>query len=126
MRDEERFGAFLRKKREEHNITMLALAKALDVSGAYLSDVERGRRLPLNPERIRKAAEVLSFNKDEMNQMFDLAAISRGTVAQDILDYIKEHDYVSRALRLARTLGATESDWMDFVSTLKHKNATEV
>ena len=122
MKDEERFGVFLRKKREERSVTMLALSKQIGFSAAYLSDVEHGRRYPLSPEKIRKVAEVLSFSKEETTQMFDLAAISRGTIAQDILDYIKEHDYVVRALRIARDFDASEIDWLSFINRLENKN----
>lgn len=122
MRDEERFGAFLRKKREERSVTMRALSKELGFSAAYLSDVEHGRRYPLSPEKIRKTARILSCNKEETNQMFDLAAISRGTITQDILDYIKERDYVVRALRIARDLDASEVDWLSFINRLESKD----
>jgi transcriptional regulator with XRE-family HTH domain len=40
------FGAKLRQLREEQDISLRELAKRVGVSGAFLSDVELGRRFP--------------------------------------------------------------------------------
>jgi transcriptional regulator with XRE-family HTH domain len=54
------FGFLLRSIREEEGKSMSALARHLDVSPAYLSEVEQGRRAPLTRENIRKAAAFLN------------------------------------------------------------------
>lgn len=41
---------------------MGAVARHIDVSITFLSDVERGVRPPLSPERIRRAAEFMGSN----------------------------------------------------------------
>lgn len=58
----EAFGALLRSLRETQGARMSALARHLDVSPAYLSDVEQGRRAPLAREKIIKAATFLNVD----------------------------------------------------------------
>jgi transcriptional regulator with XRE-family HTH domain len=55
----EAFGSLLRSLREGQGKSMSALARHLDVSPAYLCEVEQGRRTPLTRENIRKAAAFL-------------------------------------------------------------------
>ena len=54
------FGEYLTAKREEKDITLRELARKLEVSAPFLSDVEKNRRAPLTQERLEKLAEVLS------------------------------------------------------------------
>ncbi len=95
MRPLNRFGELLRRRREEAKVSMGKLARHLTVSVPYLSDVERGRRTPLTPERITKAAEVLGANP---NELLAAAAESRGAFE---LDATKVSD---RARRVGATL----------------------
>lgn len=121
MRDEERFGTFLRDMRKERHVSIRSLANHLGISAAYLSDIEHGNRSPFSYKMMLDTAEFLLLSKEEEEQMFDEAAASRGEVAADVIDYIKMHDYVTFALREARRLGATKKDWMQFVSQIQRR-----
>jgi transcriptional regulator with XRE-family HTH domain len=69
------FGKVLRQLREEAKVSMGTLARHLEISVAYLSDVERGNRAPLTNERILNAAEFLHA---EAGPLLEVAAESRG------------------------------------------------
>lgn len=115
------FGEYLNAKREEKNITLRELARKLDVSAPFLSDVEKNRRAPLTPERLEKLAEVLTLTDQEKAEMYDLVGKQKGSVAPDLPEYIMERDYVSAALRTARDLNAGEAEWAKFVEDLKRR-----
>jgi transcriptional regulator with XRE-family HTH domain len=114
------FGEYLTAKREEKDITLRELARKLEVSAPFLSDVEKNRRAPLTQERLEKLAEVLSLSVEEKAEMYDIVGRQKGSVAPDLPEYIMERDYVSAALRTARDLDAGEAEWAKFVEDLKN------
>jgi transcriptional regulator with XRE-family HTH domain len=57
-----RFGKLLRKIRIEAGRSIGEVARHLGVSTVFVSDVERGVRAPLSPERIRQAAGFLGID----------------------------------------------------------------
>ena len=114
------FGEYLTAKREEKDITLRELARKLEVSAPFLSDVEKNRRAPLTQERLEKLAEVLSLSVEEKAEMYDIVGRQKGSVAPDLPEDIMERDYVSAALRTARDLDAGEAEWAKFVEDLKN------
>lgn len=115
------FGDFIAKKREERQITLREMARRLEVSAPFLSDVEKDRRNPFDSDRLEKTAGILELDKQERELMYDLAGKRRNSVAPDLPDYIMERDYVSAALRTARDLDAGEEEWLQFVEELKRR-----
>lgn len=69
------FGTLLRDLREQAGVGLGSLARALDISAPYLSDVERGYRAPFNRDRIMEIAKILEVNPTGLLQA---AATSRG------------------------------------------------
>ena len=115
------FGDFIAKKRIERSITLREMAKQLEVSAPFLSDVEKDRRNPFDNDRLEKVSAILNLDEQEQSFMYDLAGRKRNTVAPDLPDYIMERDYVSAALRTARDLDAGEAEWLKFVEELKKR-----
>ena len=97
------------------------MADELNVSAPFLSDVEKGRRNPLNNDKLALLEKILSLTPEEKDLMLNLVGKDRKTVAPDLPDYIMERDYVSAALRTARDLDAGEEEWMEFVEELKKR-----
>ncbi len=115
------FGDFIARKREERQITLREMARRLEVSAPFLSDVEKDRRNPFDNDRLEKVAGILEMDKQDVELMYDLAGKRRNSVAPDLPDYIMERDYVSAALRTARDLDAGEKEWLQFVEELKRR-----
>lgn len=115
------FGEFLSEKRVQRDLTLREMARKLEVSAAFLSDVEKNRTAPLTKDRLDKVAEVLGLSVDEKTTMFDLVGKQKNTVAPDLPEYIMGRDYVAAALRTARDLNAGEADWLRFVEELKRR-----
>ena len=122
MTNQERsFGEVLHLLREKKDVTLRELARKINVSAPFLSDVEKGRRAPLTAERLEAAAQALNLDKEEERELYDAAGRQRKTIAPDLPDYIMEREDVSAALRTARDLDAGEEEWRKFVEDLKQR-----
>lgn len=116
---DERFGKFVRERREEKKINLRKLADILDIAPAYMSDIEKSRRYPPDREKIEKIAKALELNQDETNYLFDMAAHAKdNTVSPDLPDYIMENDIVRVALRRARDIEAGKEEWEKLIKVL--------
>lgn len=115
------FAEYITQIRLDRKLTLRQVAEKLNVSPAYYSDVEKGRRNPLSLEKIELFSEMTNMTADEKVMMLDLAGKDRSEVAPDLPEYIMGRDYVSAALRTARDLGADQNDWEAFVADLKRR-----
>ena len=77
----ERFGDALRKIRQNAERTLGDVAKLLEISVVYVSDVERGNRRPFSNERILKVAK---FLKTDPAPLITAADVERGVIEYDI------------------------------------------
>lgn len=119
----ETFGEYLKHKREERQMSLRELARRLELSAPFLSDVENNRRAPLTEERLATLADVLNLSKDDAAEMYDIVGRQKGLLAPDLNPYVTKRPYVNAALRTARNMEATEEDWQRFVDDLiKRKN----
>lgn len=67
-----KFGSYIREKREEQNSSMRDLAHLLNVSVPYISDIERGRRNPPQGESLQKIADFLHLDISELEVLIAL------------------------------------------------------
>ena len=112
------FGEYLKQKREEKQISLRELARRLEVSAPFLSDVENNRRAPLTEERLATLADVLNLSEAEKAEMYDIVGHQKGLLAPDLNPYVNDRPYVNAALRTARNLEANEDDWKMFIEVL--------
>jgi transcriptional regulator with XRE-family HTH domain len=68
LADNERFGAYLRERREAAGLSLRGLAARLGVQPAYLSEVERGD-VSVSERIAKEAADVLNDDADVMFAM---------------------------------------------------------
>ena len=115
------FGEFIAKKRQEKRITLREMARLLQITPPYLSDIEKDRRNPPDKDKLDEIAEILSLNEKERRYMYDLAGKKRKSIALDLPEYIMERDYVRIALRKAMDLGVGEEEWRKFVEKLESR-----
>jgi transcriptional regulator with XRE-family HTH domain len=115
------FGEFIADKRISRGLTLRSMAEELGISAPYLTDVEKDRRYPFDPDKLELLAKLLGMSPEEKATMYDLAGKKRNEVAPDLPEYIIKRDYVSAALRTARDLGAGEAEWLKFVEELKRR-----
>ena len=77
------FGALVRREREAREIGLREMAKMIGVSPTYLSKIERDDFDPPAEDKVRKIAEIIGRDPDE------LLALA-GRVASDLTDIIRQ------------------------------------
>lgn len=73
----ERFGAYARKQRVAHRISLKQVADRLGLSTVYISDIERGNRNPLGSDKLLEWADEIQADG---NEFLALAELERGGV----------------------------------------------
>ncbi|MDR3565537.1 MAG: helix-turn-helix transcriptional regulator [Negativicutes bacterium] len=122
--DDLKFGEYVAKRRLDLGITLRGMADRLEITAAYLSDIEKGRRNPPDKTLLEKMTVELMITGDAKNLLFDLAGEGRKEVSADLPDYIMTSDVVRAALRTAKGV-ATEDDWQQFIKKLQEKGKRE-
>src|SRR6516225_11672594 len=95
----EKFGAFIRRLRNGKEIGLRKMAEKIGVSPTYLSKVERDEFPPPAEDRVRKIAEIIGCDSDEL-------LARAGRVSSDLSEIIKQHPRELAAL-LRTTKGLT-------------------
>jgi transcriptional regulator with XRE-family HTH domain len=96
------FGALVRREREAKEIGLREMAKMIGVSPTYLSKVERDEFPPPAEGKVRKIAEIIGRDPDE------LLALA-GRVASDLTDIIRQRPReMADFLRAAKGLTAED------------------
>jgi transcriptional regulator with XRE-family HTH domain len=115
------FGAFIRKKREEKNMTVKDLAKEMNVSNVYISDIERGNRMAPNKEDfLVKLFRTLNVTPEEEKNLRTMILISRN---EGIDEYLSKTPVAKVALRMADEANAPDTVWLEFMNRLRELNA---
>ena len=98
----EKFGAFMRARREEKKIGLREMAKMIGVSPTYISKVERDEFPPPAEDKVRLIARVIGCDVDEL-------LARAGKVASDLSDIIRRNPVeVAALLRTTKGLTADE------------------
>ena len=77
----DRFGEALRRTRQNAKKTLGDVARLLDISVVYVSDVERGNRRPFNNNRILRIA---SFLNADPAPLIAAADVEKGVIEYEI------------------------------------------
>jgi transcriptional regulator with XRE-family HTH domain len=102
MAGRKNFGALVRQEREAKEIGLREMAKKIGISPTYLSKIERGDFDPPAEDKVRKIAEIIGRDPDE------LLALA-GRVASDLTDIIRQRPReLADFLRTAKGLSAED------------------
>jgi len=77
------FGAKLRELRRARGITLKEMAESLEISSAYLSALEHGKRGKPSPMLVRQICTFFTIIWDEAEELERLSRISHPRVAVD-------------------------------------------
>lgn len=108
-------GLFIRELREKKDISLRELAKKLDISAAYLSDVELSRRNP-SDEFLEKVVPILGVSIQELKKHDVSAPI------KELRTLSSSNPRYGFAFRSLVDVGATPDDIERFVEELKKKD----
>lgn len=96
------FGEYIRKLRDDKEITLRKFAQMVGISATYLSKVERGEFPAPAEDKVKAMAKILGINADEL---LGLA----GKVASDLPDIIRENpEEMATFLRTMSGMSAAE------------------
>lgn len=118
------FGEFVTTRRKKKEISLRGMAEKLELSPAYWSDIEKGRRNPPNINILGELSKILNLSQEEFDEMVDMASEDRDEIPMDLPEYIKESNLARTALRKARKKteadgeGSTNKAWKDFIKAL--------
>ena len=90
------FGSYIRSVRLSLNIGQRELAEKIGIAPSYLNDIEKEKRSSPKSNIIKKIAKELNIN---INVLFDLAGLSKNSLAPDILEYIDKRPSITKLLR---------------------------
>ncbi len=117
----EKFGKFVRQRREAKRISLRQMAKGIGVSPAYLSQVERGQSAPPTEDKVTAIAKILDFDADE------LLAVA-GKVSSDLTKIIRDQPS-DMAFLIRGTQGMSDDErakqFKQFVATAKKKKTPD-
>lgn len=115
------FGEYIRQRREKLKKTLRGFASEVEISPAYLCDIENGNRKA--PARfLEKFIEALAItDPEEQNQFYDLAGVSKNGQHSDINTYIEGLPSARMALRTAKDHNFTDEDWSELIKIIKEK-----
>jgi len=114
------FGGFLKQKRMRKEITLRRFAEMVGFSPVYLCDIEKDRKPAPSDERLKQIIYLLALDKQEIDELYDLAAMSRSrpAVSNDLPEYIMTNQLARVALRTAKDTDATDAEWLEFIERL--------
>lgn len=124
------FGKYLKEKRNEKGITTRTMAKDLDISVSYFSELESGAKLPPNSNKkdygdlIQRIINYLELDEESANKMHELADSvlgSNGYMPNDMTDYVKNMPVAMAALRKAKDADISESQWQEIIKQMDKK-----
>jgi len=120
MNDYQRFGAFLKDRRNEREISIRPLAEKIGISAGHYCDIESGRRSPADRDFLDALVVHLLLNDVDKQTLYDLWGKARSASPPDLTEYINESKAARIALRVAKEK-ASDADWQRFVNQLEGK-----
>jgi DNA-binding XRE family transcriptional regulator len=133
MKTNNSFGINLKAKREEQGIGLREMARRLNISHVYLSDIEKGSEFSPKNEVLAKIIKILNYSEADQALLYELAAKARPypTIPEDISEYIAGDSnlHLRNALRIAKKLNVTDKEWGEFIdkiikNRIENKNIT--
>ena len=109
------FGSILRNMRLNARVGLRELARLIDKSPGYLSDVEIGRVPPPSEGVILNIAKALSVDKRKL-----LMAASK--VDPELTEYVVQHPDAADFLRMAKDQSYNSEDWERLIQLARIAN----
>jgi len=114
-----KFGSFVREQRIKLEIGQRELAVKIGIAASYLNDIEKNKRKAPKQIIIKKLSKVLKINLENLN---DLAGISKGNVAPDIGEYIEDNPEIISLIRSIKENKLTEYQIKNIENSLNKNN----
>jgi transcriptional regulator with XRE-family HTH domain len=112
----EKLGDRLKRMRSQRNLGLRETANKVGISATYLSRIENNLEpSPPSEEKIRRLAEVLEDDFDELMRLAD-------RLPSDVSEIIKADSDMPAFLRRAKESNYSAKDLLDFLESKKRDN----
>lgn len=113
------FGLFLKEKRKAAQLTQDELASAINKSGQYISNIEKGKNnAPPNPSDIEALIKRLGLSNDEANLFKEKASADRGRLPNEQMDYLMKHRKLIDLINYGLENNINDKRWAEMLTTL--------
>ena len=113
------FGLFLKEKRKNAQLTQDELASAINKSGQYISNIEKGKNnAPPNPSDIEALIRRLGLSNDEANLFKEKASADRGRLAIEQRDYLMKHRKLIDLINFGLENNINDKCWAEMLATI--------
>lgn len=120
------FGAFLKEKRQQKNISLRELSYKANVAHTYIAKIENGSKPPPSDKILLRLAKGLKLDDGSAEIFFDLAAKCKRInddknfyLPADISEYLHNDDNAKRLIRKASQLSNSNEFWNDLSKQLE-------
>ena len=113
------FGLFLKKKRKAAQLTQDELASAINKSGQYISNIEKGKNnAPPNPSDIEALIKRLGLSNDEANLFKEKASADRGRLPNEQMDYLMKHRKLIDLINYGLENNINDKRWAEMLTAI--------
>lgn len=114
------FGKYLRSVRQAKGVSIRQLAKDVNKTPTYLSDIENGHNKPPEKELLETIIQKLNLDDSPKVKatLFDLAARERNDIPADVKDYIMSNKALLEIIRIAKDSSNSTQFWSNIAQTL--------
>ena len=117
------FGTYIRSLRLYRGFGLRELARQLGISAPYLSDLEKDKRGAPPVDLVRAIAKILDADSENI---YDLAGISRNTIASDIEDLLIAKPEIVSLLRSASFFSLSKQQILEIKETMTSLNTSVI
>ena len=117
------FGTYIRSLRLYRGFGLRELARQLGISAPYLSDLEKDKRGAPPVDLVRAIAKILDADSENI---YDLAGISRNTIASDIEDLLIAKPEIVSLLRSANFFNLSKQQILEIKETMTSLNTSVI
>lgn len=115
------FGKFLKQKRKAAGLTQDDVAAAINKTGQYISNIEKGKNnAPPNSSDIEALIRVLNLDDSQAKDCRRLAAADRNQLSQEQMTYLFKHKTLLAIIDFGVDNKIKDSCWKDILSIISH------
>ena len=120
------FGAFLKEKRQQKNISLRELSDKANVAHTYIAKIENGSKPPPSDDVLLRLAKALYLDDESSEIFFDLAAKCKRMnddknfyLPADISKYLSNEYNAKSLIRKASKLSNSNEFWNELLKQLE-------
>lgn len=114
----ETFGQYIKRLRQIRGIGLREMARLVEISPAYLSDIEKNKREAPSKDVIIRISSVLESNTEHL---FDLVGQNSPRIPPDLPEIIKDYPNLSKLIRAVRNKNLSNAQILKIAKELEEK-----